>query len=45
MYRTLIHPYLQNGIEAWHGTNKNKTNVLFTLQKRAIRATRNLEYM
>jgi hypothetical protein len=23
MYRTLIHPYLQYGIEACHGTNKN----------------------
>lgn len=44
LYRTLIHPYIQYGIEAWYGTNKNKSNAILVLQKKAIRAMLNLEY-
>jgi hypothetical protein len=44
LYHTLIHPFLQYGIEVWYGTDKNKTNKVFTLQKKAIRAIAHLDY-
>ena len=44
LYTSLIHPYLSNGIEAWHGTYQNNSSKIFVLQKKAIRAINNLAY-
>ena len=44
IYLSLIQPYLTYGIVAWHGTTMNLTNILFTLQKKAIRAVNFLPY-
>ena len=34
LYYSLINPFLQYGIEVWHGTYANITNKIFILQKR-----------
>ena len=34
LYTSLVHPYLSYGIEAWHGTFKNNTSIIFVLQKK-----------
>ena len=44
LYTSLIHPYLSQGIEAWHRTYQNNTSKIFVVQKKAIRAINNLAY-
>ena len=44
LYFTLFQPFLVYGIEAWYGTDKNKTDKIFVLQKKAIRAINNLPF-
>ena len=44
LYFTLFQPFISYGIEAWYGTDKNNTNKIFILQKKAIRAINKLHF-
>ena len=45
VYSTLITPYLNYGILAWGNASINLINILFRIQKRAIRNVNNVEYL
>ena len=44
LYFTLVQPFIIYGIEAWYGTDRNKTDKVFVLQKKTIRAINNLPF-
>ena len=45
LYFTLVHPYFLYCLETWFSTYNNTTKPLIILQKRAIRAIFNLDYI
>ena len=44
LYYSLTNPFLQYGIEVWHGTYANITNNIFILQKKSTNAIHNLPF-
>ena len=44
LYYSLIHPYLNYGIESWHGASQSAVSGVHVLQKKVIRAVFNLDF-
>ena len=44
LYNALILPHIQYGLEVWYSCSENDRKRIFTLQKRSVRAIRNLQY-
>ena len=44
LYNSMILPYLNYGIEAWHGSTQTETSKIFIMQKKAIRAVNSLPF-
>ena len=44
LYYSLVHPYINYGIQSWHGASQSATSGVHVLQKKAIRAVFNLNF-